>query len=157
MPIIMLTAKGQETDVVLGLNLGADDYVTKPFGIKELLARANAFLRRRRKQENALFEFGDCQLDLASRRLTKAGQEVVLTPKEFDLLAFLVKHAGRALTRDHILSGVWGYDVLVTRRSIDRCISTVREKIEPAPHNPDFIKTVREIGYRFESEDMPNA
>ena len=152
MPVIMLTAKGQESDIVLGLNLGADDYVTKPFRIKELLARANAFLRRRREEEPQTCRFGDCELNLVSRILIRNGTELALTPKEFDLLALLAKRPGRAVTRDEILRHVWGYGILITSRSVDRCISTLRNKVEPDPRRPTFIKTVREIGYRF---DMP--
>ena len=151
MPIIMLTAKGQEEDVVLGLNLGADDYVTKPFSVGELLARSNAFLRRRRDEEHLQHKFGDCVLDIGSRTLTRSGKAVHLTPKEFDVLVLLIKRAGRALTRDQILQGVWGYDVFVTHRSVDRCINTLRKKIEPDPARPRFITTVREIGYRFDA------
>ncbi len=110
MPIIMLTAKGEESDVVLGLNLGADDYVTKPFSIKELLARAEALLRRVRKTEQEIYEFGDCKLDLPARKLTRNDQEIKLSPKEFRLLELFVKRPGRALTRDEILNLVWGYD-----------------------------------------------
>ncbi len=150
-PIIMLTAKGQESDLLLGLNLGADDYVTKPFSIKVLLARANAFLRRRRSQETASFEFGPFALDVASRRLSRGRRDIALTPKEFALLEFFLRHAGRALQRDEILRQVWGHDVFVTTRSVDRCINTLRGKIEPDPDRPTFIKTIREIGYRFES------
>jgi len=153
-PIIMLTAKGQESDIILGLNLGADDYVTKPFSIEELLARTNAFLRRRRQGDVRIHRFGDCELDLASHRLVRNGSEVPLTPKEFDLLAFFVKRVGRAVTRDEILTSVWGHGVFVTSRSVDRCVNTLRGKIEPDPHRPTFIQTVREIGYRFE---MPHA
>jgi len=150
MPIIMLTAKGQESDVVLGLNLGADDYVTKPFSVKELLARAGAFLRRGRQQQLEVCRFGGCELDLTSRRLKRDGAEVALTPKEFALLAYLAGKPGRALTRDDILRSVWGHDVFVTSRSVDRCVNTLRKKIEPDPAHPTFIRTVREIGYRFE-------
>jgi DNA-binding response OmpR family regulator len=153
MTIIMLTVKGQESDVILGLNLGADDYVTKPFSIKELLARANAFLRRRRRAEPQVLEFGDCVLDFASRRLTRNGTEVPLTPKEFGLLGYLARQAGRAFTRDQILSAVWGHDVFVTPRSVDRCINTLRRKVELDPRRSAFIQTVREIGYRFELPD----
>jgi len=149
-PIIMLTAKGQESDIVLGLNLGADDYVTKPFSIKELLARAGAFLRRRRRGRCRVHNFGDCRLDLASRRLVRNDAEVVLTPKEFALLEFFVARAGRALTRGEILASVWGHGVFVTSRSVDRCVNTLRKKIEHDPGRPAFIKTIREIGYRFE-------
>lgn len=150
MPIIMLTAKSQESDIVLGLNLGADDYVAKPFRIKELLARVQAFLRRRQQEAPEQVAFGDCRLELAARRLFKKGREVELTPKEFELLAFLVRQAGRALTRDQILNAVWGYDLIVTGRSVDRCINTLRGKIEAHPDRPVFIQTVRAIGYRFE-------
>ncbi len=151
MPIIMLTAKGQESDIVLGLNLGADDYVTKPFSIKELLARSRALLRRKQQGERRVHCFGDCKLDLSSRKVFRDGAEVILTPKEFSLLEFMVSRADRALTRDQILNSVWGHGVFVTTRSVDRCVNTLRKKIEPDPGNPRFIKTVRELGYRFEA------
>ncbi len=150
MPIIMLTAKGQESDIILGLNLGADDYVTKPFNIHELLARVNAFLRRRRREEMHQFNFGDFTLNLDSRQLLRRGKEIELTPKEFSLLALFVKRTGCALTRDEILKHVWGYDILVTARSVDRCVNTLRTKIERNPQTPLFIKTIRDVGYRFE-------
>ncbi|MFZ2146554.1 MAG: response regulator transcription factor [Sedimentisphaerales bacterium] len=150
MPIIMLTAKGEESDIILGLNLGADDYVTKPFSIKELLARSEAFLRRSRQTEQDIYEFGDCRLDIPARKLTRKGNEIKLSPKEFSLLEFFVKKPGRALTRDEILNMVWGYDSYIGSRSIDRFVTTLRNKIEPDPHNPMFIHTIREIGYKFE-------
>jgi DNA-binding response OmpR family regulator len=150
MPIIMLTAKGEESDIILGLNLGADDYVTKPFSIKELLARAAAFLRRSRQTEQDIYEFGDCCLDIPARKLTRKGDEIKLSPKEFSLLEYFVKKPGRALTRDEILNMVWGYDSFIGSRSIDRFVTTLRNKIEPDPHNPTFIHTIREIGYKFE-------
>ena len=150
MPVIMLTAKGEETDIVLGLNIGADDYVTKPFSIKELLARANAFLRRQREGEPTEYRFGSFELQVTSRKLLKNGEEVPLTPKEFGLLEFLLKRRGRAVTRDEILKNVWGYSIYVTTRSVDRCVNTLRTKIELDPKNPVYIQTVREIGYRFE-------
>jgi len=149
-PIIMLTAKGQEQDIILGLNLGADDYVTKPFSIKQLLARANAFMRRKRQSAATIHQFGRFELDLASRRLTRDGREIPLTPKEFSLLELFLRRPGRALTRDEILNRVWGFDVLVTSRSVDRCVNTLRTKIEADPAAPRFIQTVRPIGYRFE-------
>jgi len=149
-PIVMLTAKGQESDVVLGLNLGADDYVTKPFSIKELLARANALLRRRRHGQVRQIDFGDCKLNCSARKLLRAGREIDLTPKEYGLLEFLVRQAGRALTRDEILRNVWGHNVFVTPRSVDRCITALRKKVEPDPARPTFIRTIRQIGYRFE-------
>jgi DNA-binding response OmpR family regulator len=153
MPIIMLTAKGEESDIILGLNLGADDYVTKPFSIKELLARVEAFLRRSRQTEQDVYEFGDYRLDIPARKLTCKGNEVKLSPKEFRLLEYFVKKPGRALTRDDILNMVWGYDSYIGSRSIDRFVTTLRNKIEPDPHNPTFIHTIREIGYKFEPPD----
>jgi DNA-binding response OmpR family regulator len=153
-PIIMLTAKGQESDIILGLNLGADDYVTKPFSIKELIARANAFLRRRRESEPRTYRFGDCELDVESHRLLRDGAEVELTPKEFRLLEYLARRAGCALTRDDILRSVWGYNIFVTDRSVDRCITTLRKKIEPDPDRLTLIKTIRGVGYRFDAPDM---
>jgi DNA-binding response OmpR family regulator len=149
-PIIMLTAKGEESDVVLGLNIGADDYVTKPFSIKELLARAAALLRRRRTRQPERICFGPFALDTASHKLLREGREVDLTPKEFALLALLTGRPGLVLTRDAILRSVWGHDILVTGRSVDRCVATLRKKIETDPQNPIHIKTIREVGYRFE-------
>jgi DNA-binding response OmpR family regulator len=150
MPIIMLTAKGQEEDIVRGLELGADDYVTKPFGIRELLARAKAFLRRRELKPSDEYRFGDCLLDLTAHKLFKAGVEVPLTTKEFRTLEYFVRRVGRALTRNDILDAVWGSSVIVTSRSVDRCITTLRGKIEPDPRHPTHIRTIRDIGYRFE-------
>lgn len=150
MPIIMLTAKGQEEDIILGLNLGADDYVTKPFRIRELLARVKAFLRRRQVKELEVLRFGDCELDLASHQLFRRGTEVPLTSKEFRMLEHFVRRRGRALTRDEIMNAVWGHSVIVTSRSVDRCVTTLRAKIEPDSHHPTFIQTIRDIGYRFE-------
>ena len=153
MPIIMLTAKGEESDVVLGLNLGADDYVTKPFSINELLARAGAFLRRTKKAEdNDVVEFGALRLDRAARRLMRDAEEIELSPKEFNLLLYFIDKAGRALTRDDILNAVWGYDCIVTPRSVDRFVTTLRNKIESDPANPVFIHTVRQVGYRFDPQ-----
>lgn len=153
MPVIMLTAKSEESDVVLGLNIGADDYVTKPFSINELLARAAAFLRRTRKSEAAdIVEFGDLQLDRVARRLWRDGAEIELSPKEFNLLIYFIEKTGRALTRDEILNAVWGYDCIVTSRSVDRFVTTLRNKIEPDPANPVFIHTVRQVGYRFDPD-----
>jgi DNA-binding response OmpR family regulator len=150
MPIIMLTAKGQEEDIVRGLELGADDYVTKPFSIRELLARAKAFLRRREPAAPGVFHFGDCKLDVAAHRLFRNGAEVALTTKEFRLLEFITKRPGRALTRDQILDGVWGNTIMVNDRSVDRCVATLRAKIETDPRNPCHLQTIRDIGYRFE-------
>jgi DNA-binding response OmpR family regulator len=149
MPIIMLTAKGQEEDIVRGLELGADDYVTKPFGIRELLARVKAFLRRQGPESDG-WEFGGFRLDRAAHKLFDKGVEVTLTAKEYRLLEFFLQRSGRALTRDTILDAVWGNEVIVTDRSVDRCVTTLRGKIESNPRNPMFIRTIRDIGYRFE-------
>lgn len=150
MPIIMLTAKGQEEDVIRGLESGADDYVTKPFSIRQLLARARAFLRRYNVSEN-VFTFGDCKLDLAAHKLFRNGTEITLTNKEFDLLKFFASRPGRALTRDQILDAVWGNEIIVNDRSVDRCVTTLRAKIEADPHHPAHVQTIRNIGYRFEA------
>jgi DNA-binding response OmpR family regulator len=152
MPVIMLTARGQEEDIVLGLNLGADDYVAKPFKVRELVARANAFLRRHRAQPSTVVKFGDFELDLTAHKLFRRSDEVELTAKEFALLALFVKRPGRALARNDILNAVWGNSVMVTPRSVDRCVTTLRAKIEQDPHDPVFIQTIRDIGYRFELE-----
>ncbi len=151
-PIIMLTAKGQEEDIVRGLELGADDYVTKPFSVRELHARVTAFLRRSQAQTAPVYAFGNCELDVRSHRLKTDGVDVALTTKEFRLLEFLLQRAGRALTRDTIMNAVWGSDVLVTARSVDRCVTTLRAKIEPDPQSPVYIHTIRDVGYRFDSE-----
>ena len=151
LPIIMLTAKSQESDIVLGLNVGADDYVTKPFSIRELLARAAAFLRRHREEEPAIHKFSNCELNISAHSFTRDGREIKLSPKEFDLLKFFLKRPGRAFSRDEILNSVWGYDRMVTPRSIDRFINALRNIIEPDPQHPTHLLTVREIGYKFEA------
>lgn len=151
-PIIMLTAKSQESDIVLGLNLGADDYVTKPFSIEVLLARASACLRRRHQEPGEVVVFGDCRFDRAALKLFRQGRELFLTPKELRLLDFFVRNAGRVLTRQKILDGVWGEEIIVTERSVDRCVKTLRSKIEPEAAHGCFIRTLRDVGYRF---DLP--
>ncbi len=154
-PIIFLTAKGEESDILLGLGLGADDYLAKPFSIRELLARAEAVLRRAEnrspeKQEKSKFNFGDFQLDFSARKLRGAeGKAIKLSPREYQLLAFLVRHGGEALSREQIMDSVWGFGARVTTRSIDRFITTLRKKIES--HPGEFIETIREYGYRFRS------
>jgi len=149
-PIIMLTAKEAEQDIVRGLNLGADDYVTKPFNIRELEARVNAFLRRHRSTDVSIFRFGDCVLDRESRRLTKGGEAVSLTRKEYALLEHFLENANKALTRRSILNRVWGSSIIVTETSVNRCIATLRAKVEDRPSAPKHIKTLRDVGYRFE-------
>ncbi len=151
MPILMITALGQEDQVIQGLNLGADDDVTKPFSIHELLARAAGFLRRRRKALPDRVTFGDWELDRASKRLSRSGRPVDLTPKEYGLLEHFVRNQGRALTRDQILDAVWGGGIVVADRSVDRAVTTLRGKIEDKPHRPRFIQTVPQVGYRFEA------
>jgi DNA-binding response OmpR family regulator len=148
-PILMLTAKGRERDVIHGLNLGADDYITKPFRSGELVARARAFLRRRGPAPTDV-RFGECAVDLRARRVSRRGVEIELTAKEFAMLAYFCARPGCALSRDVILSAVWGNAVFVTPRSIDRCVATLRAKVEPEPHRPIYIQTIRDIGYRFE-------
>jgi DNA-binding response OmpR family regulator len=150
LPIIMLTAKGQEEEIVLGLELGADDYVTKPFSIRELLARVKALLRRRTADDETTYRIGDATFERLSHKLTRDGQEVPLTTKEFRLLDYFVSRPNRALTRGDIIDHVWGRSVIVTSRSVDRCITTLRAKIEPDPRQPTFIHTIRDVGYRFE-------
>ena len=154
-PIIMLTAKGQEEDIIRGLELGADDYVTKPFGIRELLARAAAFLRRRSAGLCEMHLFGNCRLDLGARKFFRREIEMPLTAKEFRMLQHFVSRPGRAMTRGEILNAVWGRSVIVTLRSVDRCVTTLRGKIEDDPRKPRHIITIRDIGYRFEPGDSP--
>ncbi len=149
-PVIMLTARGEEVDRVLGLELGADDYVTKPFGLRELLARIRAVLRRpgpRQKFEECAF--GDVRVRLRGRQAFKAGQEVRLTRKEFDLLRYLVEHRGEVITRDRLLDEVWGYDQFPTTRTVDTHILRLRQKFEDDPERPQFILTAHGQGYRF--------
>ena len=150
MPVIMLTARGEEADRVLGLELGADDYVTKPFGLRELLARIRAVLRRpgpRRKFEE--FAFGDVRLRLRGRQAFRAGREVRLTRKEFDLLRYLVEHQGEVITRDRLLDEVWGYDQFPTTRTVDTHVLRLRQKLERDPDRPTWILTVHRQGYKF--------
>lgn len=155
-PILMLTARDEEVDKVLGLELGADDYLTKPFSIRELLARVKAMLRRvemvRSARENDPAELlveGDVQVDLSSHRAIVAGKPLHLKPKEFDLLAFLMRNRGRAFTRDQLLERVWGYDYAGDTRTVDVHVRWLREKLEVDPSRPELIQTVRGVGYRF--------
>jgi len=154
MPIIMLTAKDRESDIVLGLNLGADDYVTKPFSIKELMARAEAFLRRRKDSEPMVYEFGDCRVDVAARTLTRAGLEVTLTPGEFKMLHLFLRKSGCPLTQEEIRTTVWGYSHFTSLRDIDKAVAGLRAKVEPDPARPQFIRAIPNIGYKFQG--LPN-
>ena len=149
-PIIMITAKGQECDVIRGLNSGADDYVTKPFSIEILLARIAAFLRRQDHLEKDTITFGECRFDRSAKMLSRNNEEISLTPKEYGVLEFFVRNPCRAVTRDQILDAVWGKDLFVTQRSVDRSVNSLRLKIEFDARAPQFIRTIREVGYRFE-------
>jgi two-component system alkaline phosphatase synthesis response regulator PhoP len=149
-PIIMLTARGEETDRVQGLELGADDYVTKPFSLRELLARVRAVLRRpgpREKFEE--FAFDDVRIHRRGRRVFKAGTELAMTRKEFDLLVYLVEHRGEIVTRDRLLDEVWGYEQFPTTRTVDTHVLRLRQKLERDPDRPAWILTVHRQGYKF--------
>jgi DNA-binding response OmpR family regulator len=150
-PIIMLTAKDQEQDIVMGLNLGADDYVTKPFGIKQLLARAEVLLRRTAQPEPDVYQFGGFKLDIAKQKLTHDGVDVPLSPKEYNVLHLLVKRQGSVLTREEILRSAIGNAHFVSEKNIDGFVKTIREKIEPNLNKLAFIHTIADIGYKFET------
>ena len=154
-PIIMLTAKTEEIDRVLGLELGADDYVSKPFGVKELIARVRAVLRRtevgRREDEQASMEVGDITLDLARRRVTVHGETVHLPLKQFELLKVLAANKDKVISREQLFKSVWDAESTYDTGSLDVHIRWLREKIETDPSNPRYIKTVRGIGYRIVS------
>jgi len=149
MPIIMLTAKDTESDIVMGLNLGADDYVTKPFSIKELLARAEAFMRRRGGGEPDVYEFGDCRLDIVNETFTRGEKPFKLSPGQFKMLRLFLKRADCTLTCDEIRSSVWGHSHFVTLKDIDEAVSTLQDIIEPNPGDPVFIHRIIDIGYKF--------
>ena len=150
-PIIMLTAKGEEDSIIKGLEIGADDYVLKPFSIKQLHARCEAFIRRY-KQEQSTFSFGNFELDTDAKTLTHADRGTIrLTPKEYKMLVFFVKKRGHALTRDTLLSAVWGDSTLTLQRSVDRGGRRIIKKIEPDPKRPKLLVSLRDIGYRFDS------
>ena len=150
-PILMLTAKGQEIDKILGLELGADDYVTKPYSPRELLARVKALLRRAKQtqKEINLCSFGDVEIDFIKYEARKKGKPIYLTALEFDLLHFLIKHKGQVKSRDSILDEVWGAEVYVHPRTVDKHIADLRKKIEDDPPNPKYIIGVRSVGYKF--------
>lgn len=149
-PILMLTAKAQESEKVIGLELGADDYVTKPFGSRELRARVKALLRRLSESDPDCHKFGDLEVDFHRAELRKGGRPVEVTPTEFKLLALFVRSHGRVLTRDHLLDGTHGTDAFASARVVDNHILNLRKKIEPDPASPRYIVSVRGIGYRFD-------
>ena len=151
MPVLILTARGEEGDKVLGLQLGADDYISKPFNLPELRARINAALRRQRLRAagQLVREFGDVRVDLDRHQATRAGKPVPMTAREFALLAYFLQNPERALTRDILLGDVWRTDYL-TQRTIDNFVGRLRAKFEPDPDRPRYFLTVRGVGYRFE-------
>ncbi len=149
-PIVLLTARSGEVDRIVGLDSGADDYIVKPFSLGELLARLRAVLRRGHREPSTKLESGDLALDLVGHRAYRADQQLNLAPKEFDLLAELIRHKGAVLTRDLLLQRVWGFDFGGDTRTVDVHIRWLREKIEDDPASPRRIETVRGIGYRFE-------
>ena len=149
-PIIMLTAKDQEKDIVLGLNVGADDYVTKPFSIKVLMARAEALRRRRKDEEPQVYEFGNCCLDAVKNTFVRDGKNVTLTPEEFKLLHLFLRRHGETLAKEDILSEVWGHSHFITVRDVDNLVNALRSKIEPDPAAPLYILDRELKGYRFE-------
>jgi DNA-binding response OmpR family regulator len=150
-PIIMLTARGQEVDKVVGLELGADDYVTKPFSIRELLARVKAVLRRSNAlpKEQESYTFGDVEVNLRSCQVSRGGKTMDFSSREFDLLKYFLCHPGEALSRDRLLEEVWGYDRFPTTRTVDAHIVRLRQKLEARPEDPRFILTVHGTGYKF--------
>jgi DNA-binding response OmpR family regulator len=151
LPILMLTAKGEEVDKVVGLELGADDYVTKPFGMRELLARVRALLRRiESPADTETLVSGDLEIDLKRREAIRDGTPLELKPKELELLLFLMRNKGRAFTREQLLRDVWGYDFFGDSRTVDVHVRWLRQKIEAEPAKPVRLITVRGVGYRFE-------
>jgi two-component system alkaline phosphatase synthesis response regulator PhoP len=154
-PIIILTAKSEEADRVLGLEMGADDYVTKPFSPRELVARVRAVLRRSGNggdEEVEVIEIGDIKMDLRQHITRVRGEEVELTPKEFDFLKLLLLNPGRAFTREFLLEHLWGYEYFGDTRTVDVHVRRLRQKIETDPADPVYLETVRGVGYRFRGE-----
>ena len=155
-PVIMLTAKGEEIDKVLGLELGADDYVTKPVGIRELLARIKAVLRRATPEDSegqeSVLEFGGVQVDFDAFETTVQGKVVHLSPKAYGVLKLLWEQGGKAVSRDEILEQVWGYEAFPTTRTADNHIAELRAALEAEPSQPKYILTVHRVGYRFVGE-----
>ncbi|MDT4966774.1 MAG: two-component system, OmpR family, response regulator VicR [Acidobacteriota bacterium] len=149
LPVIMLTARGQEIDKVVGLELGADDYVTKPFSIRELLARVKAVLRRVSPQAPEVYRFSDIEVNIRSNEVRRAGNLIDLSAKEFALLAYFVAHPAETLTRDRLLDAVWGYENYPNTRTVDTHIVHLRQKVEPNPEEPRFILTIHGTGYKF--------
>ena len=163
MPVVMLTAKGEEIDKVVGFELGADDYITKPFGVRELLARIAAVLRRSHrslskegvpKKGPDRFRFGDAEVDALQYRINKQGKTFSLSSRELDLLKCLYAHPNEVLTRERLLNDVWGIDYGGTTRTLDQHVAKLRKKVETDPTRPKFITTVHGVGYRYEKRDI---
>lgn len=148
-PLIVLSAVGDEIDKVLLLEIGADDYVVKPFGARELIARIRAVLRRTNSESRRVMHFGDIEVDLERRIVSRKGQEVKFTPAEYNLLVYFLLHPDRPLTRDMILNSVWGYDFMPNTRTVDAHVLKLRQKLEAEPNIPRHILTVYGVGYRF--------
>ena len=153
-PIILLTAKSQEAEKVLGLELGADDYVTKPYSPRELRARVKAHLRRSALPQADVVQFGDAELDFARCELRRAGKRIVLSALEFKLLSAFVRRQGRVLTRSQLLDEVWGSGTNVTDRVVDNQVTNLRKKIEPNPERPRYLLSLRGLGYRFDGDGV---
>nr|XP_061806086.1 sensory transduction protein RegX3-like [Nerophis lumbriciformis] len=157
LPIIMLTARGQEIDKVLGLKLGADDYVTKPFSFMELMARVKAVLRRSAPDtpgaanQDSIYQLGEVTVDVARHEASKNGEPLELTPKEFRLLGFFIEHVGEVVSREDLLDAVWGYDTIPFTRTVDTHIAKLRKKIEDDPSDPRHLITVHRLGYKLVS------
>jgi len=148
-PVVVLSAKGLESDKIIGLDLGAGDYVVKPFGLQELLARIKAVLRRR-YGATPVVRFGDVAVDLDARKVTRGGKTVDLTAQEFRILEHLIEHPGRTFTRQELISGAWGFDYQGTERTVDNFVRQLRQKFELNPDRPEHFLTTRGLGYRFE-------
>ena len=148
-PILMLSARGQVVDRVVGLQLGADDYLTKPFDVSELLARITALLRRRTPAAVNVFAFGDVRVHIKSAEVEKGGHRVELTAREFQLLTYFIEHRGAVVSRDELLNAVWGYDTSVFTRTVDVHVGLLRQKLETHPRKPRHILTIHGLGYKF--------
>ena len=155
--ILLLTARGGEAEKVFGLDLGADDYITKPYSPKELRARIRAHLRRRAEGAAEIARFGDCEVDFARAELRRGGRPVETTPLELKLLGLFVRRPGRVLTRRVLIDEVWGAETAITERVVDNQVANLRKKIEPSPARPKYLKSVRGIGYRFDPEEVTES
>ena len=149
-PIIMLTAKTHEAEKILGLELGADDYITKPFSPRELRARIQAVLRRVTDESAGIYRFGDCEVDFDRSEVRRSGVPINISALEFRILTTFVRHRGRVLGREQLIDAAWGPETIITDRVVDTHILNLRKKIEPVPSNPRYIRSVRGMGYRFE-------